>query len=81
MSNIFRQTNQDMEEQFSNFESTNSWYKPSNIGYVLSRVPAPLTEIELHNLSSIVDVMALSECNGVDIYGQIVSFVVRCMNS
>ena len=78
MANIFRETGEERQQKFRLFEANHNWREPTNIGQVLSRIPAPLSPVELHTLTDTINVRAHSESNGVDIYGKVVEYVTTC---
>ena len=75
MKSLFRYTVDDRRAQVNAFMTSNALAEPRNIGVVLSRIPTPLTNHQLHMLSSNIDVLADSSDNGINIYGQVVRSV------
>ena len=73
--NIFSCDEDQRRQQIDDFRSTNNFVEPSDIAIVIPRIPPPLTEQQLEDLSSSIDVLADSQCNGIDIYGQVVTFI------
>lgn len=80
MQNLFFQSKQEREELIRAFVERQQWEEPSNIRHVLSRVPAPLSIPEIERMVNLIDPLAHSDCNGIDIYGSVVNYILACIN-
>ena len=76
--NIFSSDSGTLERQIDYFKGENSLDEPGNIAIVIRRIPPPLTEQQMSELSSSIDVRAHSESNGIDIY---VRFILEARHS
>ena len=63
------------EQQIIEFREENDFPEPDNIEIVLTRIPCPLTEPQMEELKGTVDVNRSSDCNGVDIYEEVLNFI------
>ena len=78
MDNIFRCSSADRDQVISNFRMANNFDEPDDINVVLPRIPAPLTDAEYEELKGTVNPLGESDCGGIDLYGQVVTFVYDC---
>ena len=79
MNNIFRYGREERLQYISEFREMHDFVEPDDIKIVLSRIPVPLTCEQLQALSTSVDVLAHSDSNGIDIYGQVVNYINLCI--
>ena len=63
-----------------NFRENNNFNEPNDIAIVVQRIAPPLTLEQLSHLNQEVDVLVESECNGIDIYREVINFVRQSQN-
>ena len=81
ITNIFNLTIEDRREKIDEFVQSHNWLEPTNIGYVLSRIPSPMSRSELDILSRDINVLEENDNNGIEIYASVVRYIYRCINS
>ena len=79
MNNIFRTSRRDQHQTIDDFMSLHNFVEPADISIVISRIPPPITDMELQELQRLIDPLRPSNNGGIDIYGDTVSFVTRCI--
>ena len=63
------------QEQVRVFREENDFPEPSDIKIQLTRVPSPLSDPQLSELRTTINVTRQSECNGIDIYEDVLNFI------
>ena len=79
--NIYEQNPADVDNFYDDFLRENNLNEPTDIGIVLPRYALPLTQVEGVALSTNIDVLAISDCLGIDIYANVLWFVDHCVSS
>ena len=81
MNNVFRRDISEVRDLSTEFISTRNLVEPDDISIVLPRIQAPLTPDQLQLLIADYDPLGESQHDGADIYGNVVEFVLRCINA
>ena len=82
MNNLFRRNQDEIGHLIDEFlEESINWPEPGNINVLLPRIPRPVTAMQYNELQRNINVLAASNSEGLDIYGQVVRFVCQCINS
>ena len=79
--NIYQRNLADVDHFIDEFLRENNLNDPTGIGIVLPRYTLPLTQAEEVALSTDVDVLAISDCVGIDIYAIVLRFIDHCVSS
>ena len=69
-------TKADREQQINEYREENGLPEPSDIRIVISRLPEPLSEPLMNELRETVDVMRPSDSNAVEIYWEVLNFII-----
>lgn len=77
MENLFRRPASEFQEIFETFEN-DYLEEPSDIKVVLPRYPLPLTQTEYDTLKQTIDIKRNSVSHGIDIYGDVLKYVLEC---
>ncbi len=82
MNNLFRRNQDEINQLIDEFlEESINWPEPGNINVLLPRIPRPVTAMQHDELQRNVNVVAASNSEGLDIYGQVVRYIFQCINS
>ena len=73
--NIYQRNPANVGNFLGDFLRENNLNEPKDIGIVLPRYALPLTQAEEVALSIDIDVLAISDCLGIDIYADVLRFV------
>ena len=79
--NIYQRSPADVDNFIGDFLRENNLNEPRDIVIVLPTYFLPLTQAEDVALSTTVDVLAISDCLGIDIYTNVLLFINHCVSS
>lgn len=80
-SHTFRMDAGEREGYIREFRDENQMEEPGDIGIVLERIAPPITDVEVAELATLVDPLAVSTKGGLDLYGSAINFVKQCMRN
>ena len=73
--NIFDSDDATRQQQIDQFRATHDLIEPEDMGIIIQRIPPPLTQRQHVVLQQSIDVMALSDSQGIDIYVRVLRFI------